>query len=356
MRKMLDCISLERTIPEIERKMPNQILFLPRFLFSAFLFVVAPCYAQPGFNGGNRRGMPDDYRKFALSQGADAARGKALFFDEGKLACSKCHTVDGTGGKAGPDLFAIGDKFARPALIEAILQPSANIAVGYTTTIVTTRSGDEYTGILQQLNNAGVDLIGADGKTVHVAKGDIKEQKSSSISLMPEGLQVGLTLQEFNDVIEYLITLRQPENTLTSDRGMPAIISELETTVTVAPFFEQRLTTPRIDGVESGLTGFYSIPGQSNAWLVTHQVGYIWLMEKKGDGERKSIFADQISETYSKTGPNGLLGLAFHPKFLDNRKYYLKYQIFEENRIATIIVEKKMDEDFHHDSGEPPGD
>ncbi|HVY71920.1 MAG TPA: PQQ-dependent sugar dehydrogenase, partial [Verrucomicrobiae bacterium] len=309
-------------------------------------------HAQPN---ANKRRAPslDDYRRFALSQQADAARGKALFFDESKLACAKCHTVDGKSGKAGPDLFAIGDKFARPDLIDAILQPSASIAVGYTTTIVTTKSGEEHTGIQQQLNDKGVDLMGADGKMVHIAKQDIESMRGSSLSLMPEGLQAGLTLQQFNDLIEYLITLRQPENTLTSDHGMPANIPELVTPAKVTPFFEQKLTTPRIDGVESGLTGFWPIPGQPDASLVTHQVGYIWLMEKSAAGEKKSLFLDLVSETFSKRGPNGLLGMAFHPKFKENRKYYLKYQVFERDMIVTTIVERKMAADFRHDSGEP---
>ncbi|MDB6054436.1 MAG: putative glucose/L-sorbosone dehydrogenase, distantly related to bacterial beta-galactosidase [Verrucomicrobiales bacterium] len=306
------------------------------------------------FNNGNRLGKDlADYRKFALSSQADAARGKALFFDETKLACSKCHTVDGKNGKAGPDLFAIGDKYPRPDLMEAILQPSANIAVGYTTTVVSTKSGEEYTGILQQLNDAGLDIMGADGKIVHVAKNDIKEQKPSSISLMPEGLHAGLTLQQFNDLLEYLITLRQPESNLTIERGMPANIPELSKPANVTPIFEKPLTSPRINGVESGLTGFTFIPGQSNAWLVTHQVGLIWLIEKTQTGEQKSVFADLVSEIYSKTGPNGLLGITFHPKFNQNRKYYLKYQVFEDNMINTTIVEKKMAADYRHDSGEP---
>ncbi|HTG45603.1 MAG TPA: PQQ-dependent sugar dehydrogenase, partial [Verrucomicrobiae bacterium] len=211
---------------------------------------------------------------------------------------------------------------------------------------------EDYTGILQQVNEAGLDLIGADAKPVRIAKGEIKEQRSSSVSLMPEGLQAGLTLQEFNDLIEYLITLRQPENLLTSDRGMPASIPELERAARVTPFFEKPLTAARIDGVESGLTAFAPIPGQSNAWLVTHQVGYIWLMEKTAAGEQRTLFADQVAETYSKTGPNGLLDLAFHPNFSRNRKYYLKYQVFEDNAIATTIVERKMSADFRHDSGE----
>lgn len=312
-------------------------------------------WSQPNRNFGNSPGKDaDDYRRFALSQQADAARGQALFFNEAKLACSKCHTIDGKAGKAGPDLYAIGDKYPRPALIDAILQPSANIAVGYTTTVVTTKSGEEYTGILQQLNDSGIELMGADSKIFRIPKADIKEQHNSSVSLMPEGLQAGLTLQEFNDLIEYLITLRQPESALQFERGMPSVIPELASGARVTPLFETRFTTPRIDGVESGLTGAAQIPGETDAWLVTHQVGYIWLIEKTSAGESKSVFLNQVPETYSKTGPNGLLGLAFHPKFRQNRKYYLKYQVFEDNGIATTIVERKMAPDFRHDSGEPP--
>jgi putative heme-binding domain-containing protein len=297
----------------------------------------------------------DEYRRFALSQQADAARGQALFSDQSRLACSKCHNVGANdkNNKPGPNLFAIGDKYPRPDLIEAVLQPSSNIAVGYGTTIITTKSGEDYTGILQQANDSGLDIMGADGKTVHVPKAEIAEQRASSISLMPEGLQAGLSLQEFNDLMEYLITLRQPESALTADSAMPAVIPELETTAAMTPLFNERLTTPRINGVESGLTGMGQIPGQNGAWLVTHQVGYIWLMEQTPDGEKKSLFLDQVARTYSKTGPNGLLGLAFHPKFQENRKYYLKYQVFEDNGIATVIVERTMAPDFRHDSGTP---
>jgi hypothetical protein len=44
-----------------------------------------------------------------------------LFNDEQKLACSKCHSVDGRANKAGPDLFAVGDKFGRQDIVDAVL-------------------------------------------------------------------------------------------------------------------------------------------------------------------------------------------------------------------------------------------
>src|SRR2546427_12362293 len=109
----------------------------------------------------------------------DAARGQALFFDERRTGCSRCHSVDGKGGKAGPDLFAVGDKFGRGGIIEAVLAPSATIAVGYSTTTVETKSGEEYTGLIKQVTDAGIEVMGADARPVRVATPDIQWQHTS---------------------------------------------------------------------------------------------------------------------------------------------------------------------------------
>src|SRR4030095_12704812 len=41
------------------------------------------------------------------------------------------------------------------------------------------------------------------------------------------------------------------------------------------------------------------------------------------------------------------------PKFAENRRYFLKYQILENGRIYTLLVERRFAEDFRGDSGEP---
>ena len=94
----------------------------------------------------------ESYRKYALTHEGDVARGASLFRDEQKLACSKCHSVDGRAGQAGPDLFAVGDKFGRRDLVDAVLTPSAVISPGYSTVIVETKSGEEVQGILKQVD------------------------------------------------------------------------------------------------------------------------------------------------------------------------------------------------------------
>ena len=290
------------------------------------------------------------YRKFALTHEGDVARGARLFADEQKLACAKCHSVDGHAGKAGPDLFAAGDKFGRRDLVDAVLFPSATIAPGYGTVIVETKAGAEYQGTLKQSNADGIQLMGADGKLVSIPAGEIKAQRGSAVSLMPEGLQAGLSQGEFTDLIEYLATLKQPESTLAGNHGMPGVIPQLAKPVVARPFFAQELKLPR-GRVQTGLTSLRQIPGRTNVFLVLHQKGMIWKLEKGASGEEKTVFSDLTAEVFSDRGPNGLLDVAFHPRFRENRKYYLKYQVFEDGKVCTIIVEKQFDPEFKADSG-----
>ncbi|MSU63672.1 MAG: c-type cytochrome [Pedosphaera sp.] len=299
-----------------------------------------------------------EYRDFAAGRDGDVSRGRDLFNDEQRAACVKCHSVDGSSSKAGPDLFAAGEKFPRRELIRAVLEPSAEIAIGYGTTIVETKSGEELRGILKESTAEALDLIGADGKHVRIATREIKEQRGSTVSLMPEGLQSGISRQEFTDIIEYLVTLKQPQSALTSNRGMPTEIQELAKPISVRPFFMEELRFPHAfvqkpGDIRSGLVWFEPLPGVSNTFVAVHQTGKIWLMEKHAPSDVKTLFADAARDIFNERGPNGLLGMAFHPKFPENRKYYLKHQVLEEGKIVTTVVERQASPDLRTDSGQP---
>ncbi len=314
---------------------------------------ITPGLAQTPTQPGTAK-LPslEEFRRHALTHEGDVALGARLFADETRLACAKCHSIDGKASKAGPDLFAAGDAFARRDLIASVLTPSATISPGYGTVTVETKSGESFQGILKQSTATELHLMGADGKLVRLAKADLQRQDGSNISLMPEGLQAGLSLQEFTDLIEYLTTLRQPENALVSDRGMPARIPELARPITVRPFLSAPLTLPPAQ-VQTCLTALQQVPGSPDVFLVLHQKGVIWRVRKTATGEETSVFSDLTGEVFSDRGPNGLLGLTFHPKFRTNRKYYLKYQVFEEGTVATVLVEKEFAADFSGDSGRP---
>lgn len=309
--------------------------------------------AQGPSPGGPAGAPKETYRRYALTHEGDSQRGQRLFADEQKLACSKCHSINGRAEKAGPDLFAVGDKLGRRDIVEAILTPSATIAPGYGTIVVETKSGAEYQGILKESNDKGLKVMGADGVLVSIAAGEIKEQHGSSVSLMPEDLQAGLSQGEFTDLIEYLTTLQQPDSALASHHGMPSFLPAIARPVLVRPFLSENLELPPAR-VQTGLTAFNQIPAQTNVFLALHQKGMIWKIRKTAAGEDKTVFADLTADVFSDRGPNGLLNVAFHPKFLQNRKYYLKYQVFEGGKVCSLIVEKRFSRDFQADSGEMP--
>jgi putative heme-binding domain-containing protein len=281
--------------------------------------------------------------EYALQHSGDARRGQRVFADEAKAACVKCHATDGRTVKAGPDLSAIGDKFPRPELIHSILEPSSAVAVGYGTTIVSTKDEEEYQGVIKQATDSWIELVGGDGRPVRVALSDIKDQRTSNVSLMPEGLEAALTPQEFADLIAYLESLHQPLDSLTRVQGMPEDIPQATRAVGLQPFFSDRVKLEHP-------VWFGPIPGFTNRFVVLEHEGRCWIIERTAAGDEPSVLLDLSSEV-RVGGATGLLGIAFHPKFRENRKYYLKYQTLRGRDIITRLVERQFTSDFKGDAG-----
>lgn len=300
----------------------------------------------------------ETYRQYALQHDGDVARGQAAFADIQRLACTRCHSIDGTGQKAGPDLFSVGDQFSRRELIDAILTPSAVLAVGYETTVVETRSGTELSGILKQATDSWIELALADGTRSRINRSEIQTQRGSRVSLMPEGLETGLSLEGFTDLIEYLVSLKQPVHSLASRRGMPSEIPTLALPVRLNPLLsaDLRFTNSGIHTtglIQTGLVAVAQIPGSAATFIAADQAGIVWRVNTEKPKAEVGLFADLTHEVFSARGPNGLLGFAFHPKFRQNRKYYLKHQALEGSAIVTYVVERTVTPDAMHDSHQP---
>jgi putative heme-binding domain-containing protein len=146
-------------------------------------------------------------RQAAMNRAGDPKRGQAIYLSAA-AKCATCHKIHGQGGEVGPDLSQIGGKFDRTHLIEAILDPSAEIPQGYHATILETKSGRVVTGIVKSESATAVTLQDGEGKLITVPLSDIARREVSKVSLMPEGLADPMTPAEFTDLITYLATLR----------------------------------------------------------------------------------------------------------------------------------------------------
>ncbi|MBV8878653.1 MAG: c-type cytochrome, partial [Planctomycetaceae bacterium] len=152
---------------------------------------------------------PKAYLEFAKKTAGDPARGKALFSDPKGVACIKCHRVNGEGGEVGPDLTGVGLKYGKDHFIESVLYPSAKILDGYKQTMILTKSGVVVAGRFLGDSGDELTLMDAEGKRHVVKKSEIDQKKEAELSLMPEGLNTGLSLQDFADIVSFLESLKE---------------------------------------------------------------------------------------------------------------------------------------------------
>jgi putative membrane-bound dehydrogenase-like protein len=150
----------------------------------------------------------EDFAAAAVNENGNAKRGRQIFFDAKGSACARCHRVGKEGGEVGPDLSGIGLKYNRNQLIENVLYPSKQILDGYEVTIIETKAGLTINGILRSESGEELALIDAEGKKHAIRTQDIESRTKSKTSIMPDGLQVSLTISEFADLISYLETLK----------------------------------------------------------------------------------------------------------------------------------------------------
>ena len=286
----------------------------------------------------------EPFRRAALA-GGDATRGKTVFETEA-VGCKKCHAIKGDERQTGPDLGTIGDKYGREQLIQAVLEPSATIHPDYGTIIATTKDGKVHTGVLRKRNNDALELFDAEGKLVRLPLSEIDQEKRTGDSLMPVGLQKTLKTGQFADLIAYLASLKQPESE-SPFPGMPNEIPAIEKPIRLAPIHSeaQRFDHP---------VWCIAVPGTKNVFLVVEQMTRkIWRLEESSDGSKKELFADFSNE--ATTGEfEGVVCLAFHPKFTENRKYYVNYHVRNQGSFfSPVIVERQATADLKRDAGVP---
>jgi putative membrane-bound dehydrogenase-like protein len=152
--------------------------------------------------------LPEEFLEFALKHNGNADAGRAIFFNAQGVACGQCHTVRNQGGRVGPDLTTIGAQFPRRELAESILYPSKAVREGYQTVMVETKDEETLSGLLKGETADELQLVDSAGQVHRIAKNEIITRKTSELSLMPEGLQAALTLEQFANLLAYLETLK----------------------------------------------------------------------------------------------------------------------------------------------------
>ena len=146
----------------------------------------------------NRKAVADEYQP-ALSLEASVERGAAVF----EKTCSKCHKIDGNGHNVGPDISDTRNR-SRDALLYDILDPNRRVDPQFSEYIVVTTDGRTFNGLLVSDTPDQIILRQPEGREQTIERSQIEEMQASSKSLMPEGVEKDVTVQQMADLLEFL--------------------------------------------------------------------------------------------------------------------------------------------------------
>lgn len=157
----------------------------------------------------------EQYRA-ALTLKADPHRGKEVF----KKNCATCHKVGDVGIEVGPSIADLRTKTPEQVLVD-VLQPNKAIDNNFVSYTVVTDDGVQYVGIIAAETPGSVTLKMPDGKTQSILKTEIDEMSSNGVSLMPEGIERNIPLQDMADVISFVKNWRYLDGSVPEAPGAP---------------------------------------------------------------------------------------------------------------------------------------
>jgi putative heme-binding domain-containing protein len=139
--------------------------------------------------------------QMALSVPGDSGRGQKVF----ETACASCHRAGEIGKDVGPNLATIRQWNLGQILIN-ILDPNREVASNFLAYTVETRDGRMVDGVIAEESAASLTLKRADGASESVLRRDVLQISGSGLSLMPEGLENSVSVEQMADLIAFLKT------------------------------------------------------------------------------------------------------------------------------------------------------
>jgi putative heme-binding domain-containing protein len=100
-------------------------------------------------------------------------------------------------------LSAVGSR-PKEALLVDILDPSRQVPPDFITYTLETRDGKLVTGFIVSENATSVTLRGASEPDQTILRSQIKEMRAEAKSLMPEGLEQGISAQDMSNLLAFL--------------------------------------------------------------------------------------------------------------------------------------------------------
>jgi len=134
----------------------------------------------------------------------NAQNGQRVF----RAQCAGCHTVNGTGGRLGPDLSRIGSARARGAIVRRVRGATEDFLEGYQPVIITLKNGQTVRGVRKNGDLFSVQIMDGRERIQGYLKSDVREVVDGKASAMPVFGPERLNESDLNDLLAYLATLK----------------------------------------------------------------------------------------------------------------------------------------------------
>jgi putative membrane-bound dehydrogenase-like protein len=118
--------------------------------------------------------------------------------------CISCHKLANEGQALGPDLATVKNA-GKEKLLTNILDPNREVNSNYLSYLVETKDGESLAGLIVNESANSVTLRMAGGAESVISRANVVSLQSHGKSLMPEGLEEGLSQQDMADLLEFIV-------------------------------------------------------------------------------------------------------------------------------------------------------
>ena len=141
-----------------------------------------------------------------LEAPGDADAGWRIFFGSRLARCGECHAHAGRGGAIGPDLAGIATRMGRRRVLESLLQPAKEVGPMFQPYALHLTDGRVVTGLPVGLTDGDrrERIIAADGTEAIVELAGVEHRVPLATSIMPAGLEAGLSDADLRDLLAFL--------------------------------------------------------------------------------------------------------------------------------------------------------
>jgi putative heme-binding domain-containing protein len=117
--------------------------------------------------------------------------------------------VNGRGGFLGPDLSDYGANHSAGDIRHSILSADSRPALHKTLARITTKAGQQVSGLVRNEDNFSLQLQSLDGAFHLLEKNDVAELTWDPLPIMPGDYGAKLSQEELNQLVAYLASLTE---------------------------------------------------------------------------------------------------------------------------------------------------